>query len=665
MREQLPRRFGPFILTERLGRGGMGSVFLARPEETHQGWPDVLVVKTLHGTLVQTPEYVSRFRHEAAMAVRLASPHVARVYGAGAVDDVLYIAMEHVQGVPLRELIARVQASGKRLSVDLAVELVLGLLDGLAAIHGATDATTGAPLGFVHRDIKPANIMVAPDGVPHLIDLGLGKSTMQSWRTRTGQLLGTPGYMSPEQVMGLQVDLRTDLFACGVLLFELLTGEVYIGRGPIPEMVAASMSSQYRPPSTLRRGLTPAIDGVVAKALAIEPADRYQTADHMRAGLAAAAPEPLDSGDLTEVVSAKEIIEATPKGDLPADVSAMPTATARSVMFATAPHITTFASADLVHATDPWAPELRLLDPWAPELKLLDPADERPMRDPAGAVRVYETSRAALVGLALIAAAFAGAAIDRTWIRDVDTAPTTARVRYDEEADLHGVLGPAPAAAEAKSVAPAPRRATPTTEAELAPAATKVPPQSPAVPRAKETLADLAKPSPSRSTPRVRRGSAQRERIAARLARLRERGEDATWQHRVARLVERLESARGVASLGRIEADVATLEQAPVVAPEATAHGDVTALEPLRTRPAASRAQPSTSRARLPASRVGNLLRRLRLVERSSQDAAVLAKVEELREKLLDAARAEDHHAAHSKIDAAASELAALEPEDR
>jgi len=336
----------------------MGSVYLARPVSFDDRWPPLMVVKTLHPELAAKDNVVARFRHEAATAVRIDSPHVARVYGAGAVDGVLYIAMEHVEGRSLQQLMHRLREAGRPLSVELAVDVIIGVLDGVTALHEAIDPLTDQPLGIVHRDIKPANIMVSPGGEPRLIDLGLGKSSMKSWRTQTGQLLGTPGYMPPEQIEGLAVDGRSDVFACAVVLFELLTQTAYVPRGPVAQMVAHSLVSQFRPPSTVRGPAIAKLDPVLERALAVEPDDRWPTAAAFRAALVDALPDvaeetmvggvPLEFEEVWAVTTAPGVSEAM------ADESGGSGKFDRSVVFATAPGLQPFGTADLVAPTDPW-----------------------------------------------------------------------------------------------------------------------------------------------------------------------------------------------------------------------------------------------------------------------------------------------------------------------
>ena len=276
----LPERFGPFILLKRLGSGGMGDAHLARPIDADT----LLVVKRIHPELAEHEKQVRRFQHEAMIATTIESPHVARVYSAGKVGATLYIAMEYIAGWPLSTIIPNQRADGRRIPIAAAIDLVSDALRGIRALHMAKDER-GSPLAAVHRDVSPKNLMLGEDGRVRVIDLGLGKSRLQDWRTRTGAVMGTPGYMAPEQVMAREVDHRADLYALGLVLFEVLTLDPYIAPGSLAMMLKASASPQFRPPSSLRPQISAALDEVLKRALATDPRERFDSADAFLAAL--------------------------------------------------------------------------------------------------------------------------------------------------------------------------------------------------------------------------------------------------------------------------------------------------------------------------------------------------------------------------------------------
>jgi serine/threonine-protein kinase len=266
----------------------MGDVHLARSLDP--GVPSPVVVKRLHGELVSEPNIVRRFRHEAELAARIDSPYVAKVFDAGSVGDALYIAMEHIAGWPLTRVIAELAAHGGPPHVHAAARMMEGAIAGLAALHGSVDPATGAPLEIIHRDIAPKNIMIDEEGRSRLIDLGIGRSTARDWKTRTGVTVGTPGYMPPEQIFGDGIDHRADIYAAGVVLFELLTLTAYIERGPVGQMLQASRVVRPRAPSSVRGDVPRALDAVVMKAVALDPDDRFSSAAELFAALREAVP---------------------------------------------------------------------------------------------------------------------------------------------------------------------------------------------------------------------------------------------------------------------------------------------------------------------------------------------------------------------------------------
>jgi hypothetical protein len=243
------------------------------------------VIKRLHGQLATEEDFIKRFRHEATIAVAVDSPYVAKVFDAGRVGETLYIAMEYLAGWTISRLISDLIDSDTQASVSSVVDIVADALLGLDALHTAKASEEGSELGIVHRDIAPKNIMVCEDGKTRLIDLGLGKSKLQDWKTATGVIMGSPGYMAPEQVTSESLDRRADLYAMGIVLWELLTRDRYIKRGPLPVMLRAQLAPSFVPPSQHRADTPPALDDLLRKALALEPDDRFQSAREMHAAL--------------------------------------------------------------------------------------------------------------------------------------------------------------------------------------------------------------------------------------------------------------------------------------------------------------------------------------------------------------------------------------------
>ncbi|MEU5213180.1 protein kinase [Streptomyces sp. NPDC020742] len=268
---------GRYELVQQLGHGGMGTVHRAVDRRLRR----TVAVKTLSAELALQPEFLARFQREAHAAAALNHPGVATVHdvgedaGGGAAEP--YLVMEYVEGRPLSQVLRE-----GRLSVDRAADVVGQVLDALDHSHRHA---------IVHRDIKPANVMLTGAGTVKVVDFGIAKalSEVATRLTGTGVAVGTPAYLAPEQINGAETDHRTDLYAVGCLLYELLTGRPpYTGDSPFSVM-HQHLSAEPVPPSRLRPELPPAVDEVIRRALSKDRAERFADAGAMRAALAEAA----------------------------------------------------------------------------------------------------------------------------------------------------------------------------------------------------------------------------------------------------------------------------------------------------------------------------------------------------------------------------------------
>lgn len=298
MGQPLPHRFGDYVLVKRLGSGAMGDVFLARPDPD-VGVPSPCVIKRLHPALMDHDGFLDRFRHEAEIASMVDSPFVSRCFDAGNVEDVAYIAIEYIAGWSLGQALKDRMPRHDLMSIADVARIVDDTARGLRALHEAVDPKTGAPLAIIHRDVSPKNLMLGRDGRTRVIDLGIGKSALQGWRTRTGDLLGAPGYMAPEQVAGESIDQRADVYALGIIMFELLTLEFYVPRGGIAVMLHAALAPNRRPPSSLRPGVPPELDDVVMRALEVDRQDRFQSVGDLHRALRTATEEQTEDDERT------------------------------------------------------------------------------------------------------------------------------------------------------------------------------------------------------------------------------------------------------------------------------------------------------------------------------------------------------------------------------
>jgi serine/threonine protein kinase len=266
-------RVAGYLIEGQIGAGGMAVVFRARDELLGR----IAAVKVIAPSMAGDQEFRARFLRESRAAAAVDSPHIVPVYGAGEAEGLLYIATRFVAGGDLARL---VQRSGGRLAPDRACSFVSQVASALDSAHAA---------GLVHRDVKPANILV--DAVPerpehaYLSDFGLSKGTASTGLTAAGAFLGTPDYCAPEQIMGGGVDGRADQYALACVAFMLLTGTVPFRRQEIMATLFAHMQDPVPPVTGLRPELPAAVDGVIARALAKSPADRYSRCGEFAAAL--------------------------------------------------------------------------------------------------------------------------------------------------------------------------------------------------------------------------------------------------------------------------------------------------------------------------------------------------------------------------------------------
>ncbi|NOK18960.1 protein kinase domain-containing protein [Corallococcus carmarthensis] len=275
--------YGSYQLLKRLATGGMAQIYLARRPGSDA--PDkLLVLKRILPHLSENDEFVRMFLDEARIAARLAHPNVVQIYDLGAEGDTFFIAMEYIHGVDARRLWKRSETAGRPLPVPLVCRILLEACAGLDYAHKKTDAT-GRPLDIVHRDVSPQNILVTFDGGVKVVDFGIAKAADQATVTRSGVLKGKYSYMSPEQAAGQRVDRRSDVFALGVVLHELLTGGRLFKR-PSDMLTLSAVAECHVPvPSQVAPRVPAELDAIVLKALAKEPDARFQHAQELQRAL--------------------------------------------------------------------------------------------------------------------------------------------------------------------------------------------------------------------------------------------------------------------------------------------------------------------------------------------------------------------------------------------
>lgn len=280
---------GETKLLAELSRGGQAVVFRGRPLDAGDDPRRDVALKIIHPHLARHPETLRMLAAEAQAARCVVHANVARVYMLGQERGFHYLVMEFVDGCSVAQLTRGSRTRGRRLSLGEVAAVALPLLDGLAAVHEALDEA-GRPLEIVHRDISPQNVLVDRRGHVKLIDFGVSKVTANAASTVTGFLKGKLRYMAPEQAHGRRLDRRADLYAFGIVLWELLVGRPLFDADNELALLDLVRAPNVRPPSALSAEVTPALDEVVLWALAADPAARPESARQLRDRLAAALP---------------------------------------------------------------------------------------------------------------------------------------------------------------------------------------------------------------------------------------------------------------------------------------------------------------------------------------------------------------------------------------
>jgi eukaryotic-like serine/threonine-protein kinase len=263
------KQIGRYKILGELGRGAMGVVYRADDPALDR----VVALKTilLSDDVDNRKEYEKRFAMEARAAGKLNHPSIVTTFDFGEEGDLAYLAMELLEGTDLRT-----RLKDGALPTEEAVDIAVQVADGLAFAHER---------GVVHRDIKPANIMLLERGGAKIMDFGIARMRSEDFKTSTGMVLGTPRFMSPEQITGQSIDQRSDVFSLGVVLYEMLTGQMLFAGADSAQIAHNVTSLEHEPPSRRNREVTSLLDFVVARALKKDPTVRYHDAYELAADL--------------------------------------------------------------------------------------------------------------------------------------------------------------------------------------------------------------------------------------------------------------------------------------------------------------------------------------------------------------------------------------------
>jgi eukaryotic-like serine/threonine-protein kinase len=276
--QEPPLPFGRYQLLERLAVGGMAELYRARSVAA-AGVSKAVVVKKILPAFAGQRDFVRMFVNEARIAVSLSHANIAQVFDFGEVDGEYYLAMEYVRGQPLSKVIRRVHALGLPwVPEEFAIFIALEMSKGLHYAHTRTDEAHRL-LHIIHRDVSPQNVIVGYEGEVKIVDFGIARARgATDSQLREGAVKGKYPYFSPEQARGDGVDLRTDVYATGVVLYQMCSGRLP-HEGKLVQATQSILRGQFPAPRTLNPGLSPELEQIILTAMAYAPADRYASAD--------------------------------------------------------------------------------------------------------------------------------------------------------------------------------------------------------------------------------------------------------------------------------------------------------------------------------------------------------------------------------------------------
>ena len=293
------KTLGKYRVMERLGRGGMAEVYKAY----HPHLDRYVALKVLHGYLTEGGDFMERFNREAKAVANLRHSNIVQVFDFDIEDETPYMVMEFIDGETLKATMDHFAKQGKTMPLAEAIEIFRQVALALAYAHEQ---------GLYHRDIKPSNVMVGEDGKVYLTDFGIARIVSDTQFTASGALLGTPAYMAPEQALGEKLTAACDIYSLGIVLYELITGQVPFDSDTPMAVIQKHLNSPLPMPSTIRADIPSRLEMVVLKALSKAPEDRYQNVSDMLQDVEKALLDvPLPVSDEKETLVAEKA--ATPK----------------------------------------------------------------------------------------------------------------------------------------------------------------------------------------------------------------------------------------------------------------------------------------------------------------------------------------------------------------
>lgn len=280
----MAQQYGNYELIERIARGGMAEVFKARMKGA-AGFEKLVALKMLHAHLAEDAEMVASLKDEARLVSNMLHPNICQVLYFEKIGDRYCITMEYIHGRDVATIMRTLRKTGQKMPLEFALYIIRQTLTGLDYAHRMTDPTTNTPLNIIHRDISPQNILVSYSGAVKIIDFGIAKAAEGLHHTQDGVIKGKFRYMAPEQAMGQAIDHRVDIFAAGVVLYEMLLGDTHSKGATDAELIIKAQTAQFEPIERLVPGLPRDLPEIVRKALMREPNERFPSARLFRNAL--------------------------------------------------------------------------------------------------------------------------------------------------------------------------------------------------------------------------------------------------------------------------------------------------------------------------------------------------------------------------------------------
>ena len=295
------RRLGRYLLERQIATGGMAEIWLARQDGV-AGFEKDIVIKRILPHMANDQKFVEMFLDEARLAARLTHPNIVQIFDLGEADGDYFIAMEYIDGVDLSDVIERARSLGTEVPPAIAAKLVGYACQALDYAHHFREKD-GTPVELVHRDISPQNILLSRDGVVKVVDFGVAKAATSQHKTQTGAVKGKLSYMSPEQISGRKIDGRSDLFALGIVLYELVTSQRPFGHESELLAITAILNEQPAAPRAIATGVPPELEAIIFRALEKDPDARFGSAREMQMALDAVLHE------MGALLSARDLAE--------------------------------------------------------------------------------------------------------------------------------------------------------------------------------------------------------------------------------------------------------------------------------------------------------------------------------------------------------------------